>query len=293
MRFLSFQIRPEENGMTVREYLSGCLHFSRHQISSLKYRPDGIVVNGQMCRVTRILQEGDALTVGLKDGGSSYLETGGFAEPPDILFENADLLIVNKPAGMVCHPSHGHYADSAANQAAAYAKSKNEDWTIRLIGRLDADTSGILVFAKNSETAARLARQREEGGMRKTYLALCEGSIKQDSGVIDLPIAKDPERLGRMKTDPAGKPAITRYQVLRRGRERTLLRVWITHGRTHQIRVHLASAGHPLVGDPFYGNGVPGKDCAMLHAHTLCMTEPFTGKECRIEAPVPEGYLAE
>ena len=287
MRVLHFRIGKEEAGLTVREYLNGTVRLSRRQISSLKFRPEGIVLNGQTCRVTCVLSEGDTLCISLKDAGSAYLDPGHFTEPPDILFESEDMLIVSKKAGMVCHPSPGHYADSLANQVAAYAQARGEDWTIRLIGRLDADTSGIQVFAKNAETAARLTKQREEGRMEKTYLALCEGSFGEESGVIDVPIGPDPERLGKMKPDPSGKPALTRYRVLRRAGAAALLQVRIEHGRTHQIRVHLASAGHPLVGDPFYGSGIFGRDTAMLHAHTLRMTDPFTEEAYLFTAPLP------
>ncbi len=287
VRVVRYEIGPEEAGWTVREYLNRKIRLSHHQISSLKYRPDGIVLNGQTVRVTCVLQAGDLLQIGLKDAGNAYLVPGDFTEPPEILFENADLLVVNKPAGMVCHPSPGHYADSLANQVAAYARSRQEDWTIRLIGRLDADTSGAQVFAKNSETAALLSRQRAEGKMEKTYLALCEGVIPAEEGEVDLHIGNDPDQRGRMRVSPEGKTALTRYKVLRRDAGRTLVRVQIEHGRTHQIRVHLAAAGYPLVGDPFYGNGERGRDHAALHAWRLRMSEPFSGEELLLEAPAP------
>ncbi len=290
VRIVAYTIQAQEEGMTVREYLNGIVRLSHHQISSLKFRPDGIVVNGVTSRVTRILQTGDRLEIGLKDGGNGYLVPGAFTEPPEILFENDDMLIVSKKPGMVCHPSPGHYADTMANQVAAYARSRQEDWTIRLIGRLDADTSGVLVFAKNSETAALLAKQRSEGRMEKTYLAICEGCLSPESGRIDLPIAPDPERRGKMKTDPAGKEAATFYETVLRKEGRSLLRIRIEQGRTHQIRVHLAAAGHPLVGDPFYGNGAAGRDRALLHAHTLVLEDPFSGKEIRVEAPLPAAF---
>lgn len=292
IRIVANTIGQEDDGLTIREYLNRKLRLSHHQISSLKFRADGIVVNGCTCRVTCVLKTGDLLEIGLKDGGNGYLDPGDFTEPPEILFENRDMLIVNKKAGMVCHPSPGHYADSLANQVAAYARAKHEDWTIRLIGRLDADTSGVLVFAKNSETAALLSRQRSEGRMEKTYLAVCEGTPESENGRIDLPIAADPARRGKMMADPSGKAAVTQYQVLSRTDDRTLLRIRIEHGRTHQIRVHLAAIGHPLVGDPFYGIGVPGRDHALLHAHTMALEDPFTKEPIRIEAPLPAEFAA-
>lgn len=286
VRIVSYRVTDEDAGMTVREYLNRRVKLSRHQISSLKYRPDGIVVNGTMRRVSFVLSAGDELQIGLKDAGNAYLVPGAFTEPPEILYEDSDLLIVNKRPGMVCHPSPGHYADSLANQVAAYAHSRREDWTIRPIGRLDADTSGVQIFAKNSETAALLAKQREAGVMQKTYLALCEGVIGPDRGRIEIPISRDENRLGRMKPDPAGKKCVTCYEVLRRSRHRTLVKVRIEHGRTHQIRLHMAYAGAPLAGDAFYGSGTAGEH-ALLHAVRICLVHPFTGEKLCTEAPLP------
>ncbi len=288
VRIVRYDIKKEDEGMTVREYLNTRVRFSNRQISSLKFRADGIVVNGRTRRVTCILYEGDVLEIGLKDAGNEYLEPGNFTEPPEILYEDRDLLIVNKVQGMVCHPSPGHYSDTLANQAAYYAKSKNENWTIRLIGRLDSDTSGIIVFAKNSETAALLTKQREEGDMEKTYIAVCEGAVENDRGCIDARIKRDENNLGKMIISDDGKDAVTYYEVIKRGKASTLLRIRIKHGRTHQIRIHMAYAGHPLINDPFYGNGIKDKDHTMLHAETMKLCHPFTKEEMIIKAPLPD-----
>ena len=291
VRILRYQIKKEEEGLTVREYLNKKVKLSNHQISSLKFRADGIVVNGRTRRVTCVLQEGDLLQIGLKEAGNSYLLPGEFKEPPEILYEDEDMLIVNKVRGMVCHPSPGHYADSLANQVAFYAQSKKEDWTIRLIGRLDSDTSGVLLFAKNSETAALLTKQREEGEMKKSYLALCKGVIEEEYGQVEIPISRDENRLGKMIPNPNGKSAKTFYQVLEREEESCLLDIKIEHGRTHQIRVHMAYAGHPLIGDPFYGDGIEGRDHTLLHAYTLSFVHPFSEKRIEIKAPIPKDML--
>lgn len=282
----TFSITEDTAGCTVGEYLRDRLHFSKHQISSLKYRDDGIRVNGETSRVSRVLQSGDVISVVPKTAGNLYLDHGTFTSPPEILFEDSDLLIVNKPSGMVCHPSPGHYADSLANQAAFYASSKGEDWTIRLVGRLDKDTSGIVLFAKNSETAARLSAGNRS--VSKTYYAIAEGSA--GSGTVDVPIASDPEVLGKMKAGCNGKPAETVYETVAEKDGCCLLKVRIRNGRTHQIRVHMACIGHPLVGDAMYGQGVKDKTHAMLHCREAVFLHPFTEETIRITAPFPKDW---
>ena len=287
-RSLKFTVSPECQGRTVRDYLKNELHFSKRQISSLKYREDGIRVNGVMQRVSYVLKEKDVLEIVPKSAGSLYLDHGTFTEPPEILYEDGDLLIVNKPSGMVCHPSPGHFADSLANQVAAYCSQKQENWTIRVVGRLDKDTSGAVIFAKNSETAALVSQKIR---VEKVYYALAEGSFETASGRIDLPIASDETAPGRMKISPSGKPAITLYEVLNSPDPHcSLLRVRIIHGRTHQIRLHLASAGHPLLGDAMYGRGIRGETHAMLHCRSVSLQHPFTSDEIYVEAPFPKDW---
>ena len=356
MQTLSFEITGETSGLTVREFLSGKLHFSKRQISSLKYREDGIRVNGEMSRVSRVLHDGDVLKIVPKTAGSLYLDHGTFTDPPEILYEDGDLLIVNKPSGMVCHPSPGHYADSLANQVAAYAARKNETWTIRLVGRLDKDTSGIVIFAKSSEAAALLSKgsrlpkaakpsktaahasfppvsggptnripesssqasdeiinripefssqasdeiinripksfppvlNEKEPAISKIYYAIVEGH--PGSGFVDLPIGHDPDVLGKMKTDPLGKPAVTHYEEIRSLGENSLLKVRIENGRTHQIRVHLSAIGHPLLGDSMYGHGTKNETRAMLHCAVAAFTHPFTHETMTVTAPFPKDW---
>ncbi len=285
-RTLVFVISEEQAGRTVREFLQQELHFSRRQISSLKYREDGIRVNGEMSRVSRVLKAGDLLQIVPKTSGLLYLDHGSFDRPPEILFEDRDLLIVNKPSGMVCHPSPGHYADTLSNQAAAYAASQGEDWTIRLVGRLDKDTSGIVIFAKSSEAAAGLSTGRCP--VQKTYYAVTEGHPGR--GIVTVPIGSDPEVLGKMKADPFGRPAITFFDEIRSEGGLSLVKVRIEHGRTHQIRLHLASIGFPLAGDAMYGRGVKGETHAALHCRQVVFTHPFTGETITVTAPFPADW---
>jgi len=279
-------------GTSVGTFLKDYQHFSKRQISSLKFREDGIRVNGIMRRVTWSLHPGDVLEIVLKSAGSLYLDHGTFTKPPEILYEDSELLIVNKPSGMVCHPSPGHYADTLANQAAAYAARSNENWTIRLVGRLDKDTSGIVFFAKNSETAARLSSGRS---VEKEYRAIACGTLPP-AGSICASIAPDDSILGKMKIDPAGKQAETVYETIAviKGEslvdEYSFLKIRLIHGRTHQIRLHFASIGHPLLGDTMYGNGSKGETHAFLHCRSAKFLHPFTGEEIYVEAPFPADW---
>ena len=289
---MQLQIGPEEESMTIGQYLKK-LGFSDHQISRLKFRENGICVDGVRQRVTKRLRTGERLEIRPEyhREGTPCLELSADPAALPVLYEDEDLLIVNKPSGLVCHPSHGHYRDTLANQAASYGREKGEQWTIRIVGRLDKDTSGIVAFAKNAEAASLLARQRARGDMKKTYLGLVQGSICPPGGCIRTPIARDGTSLMKMKADPSGKPAKTWYQVIEEKAGVSLVRIQIEHGRTHQIRVHMASVGHPLVGDPLYGeksDGCKAAGSTALHAWKLELMQPFSGERLLIKAPLPE-----
>ena len=283
----TFVLPPDHPGCTVGDFLRREAKLSRHQVSALKFREGGIRVNGEPARTSTLLYAGDVLCLRLKAETEAVLVPGDFDAPPDILFEDGAFLVVSKPAGQVCHPSPGHYADSLANQTARYAVLKGEAWGIRLAGRLDKDTSGCVVIAKSAEAAALLSRT---GALEKTYYAVAEGRPEPPCGTIRLPIAPDPDRPGRMKTGPGGKSAGTVYETIFSSAGQSLLRLRLEHGRTHQIRVHLAAAGHPLAGDPLYGNGIPGKTRTLLHCESVRIRHPFTGRSVLVRAPFPPDW---
>ena len=213
---------------------------------------------------------------------------------------------------MVTHPSGGHYADSLSNQIAAYFRSKGEETRIRSIGRLDKETSGVLLFARNQVAAARLQKQREEGQLQKTYLAIARGNI--DTGdnwyKISLPLAPDRENHLKMTVSPDGKlpgskTAVTYLKVLASCDEYTVIKVRLETGRTHQIRVHMASIGHPLLGDSLYDMPIPEEAAeekekktkqfrrAALHAWKIRFIHPFTGEKMMFETPLPEDFAVD
>lgn len=311
---LSLSVRQEEEGYRLERVLKQVLGLTSREISQAKFRPRGICVNGEACKVTKLLHEGDLVEVCLEEEntGSKHL----IAAPGKlaILYEDEDLLAVNKPAGMVCHPAGGHYGDTLANVMQYYFRQKGEHVVIRLVGRLDRETSGIVLAAKSQAAASRLSLQKEKGILKKEYLALVQGRPYPPAGWIEAPIGPECASEGagiRMQVRSGGKPARTYYETLGTGLPETpglggvksgvlgtgeisLVRLEPATGRTHQIRVHMAWLGHPLIGDALYhpawraqGKGQP---LAALHAVRLTFLQPFTGEEISLETPVPDIY---
>ena len=288
MRTLEYQAIEQDDGIRLELILKRRLGLSARQIRQLKFLSDGITVNGNRERIVYSVRSGDRIRVTFSEQNRNVQELPFLEKPLHILYEDEDLLAVDKKAGEVCHPAHGHYQDTLANQAAAYlAGCGSEKAPIRCIGRLDKDTSGTLLFAKNRLAAERLARQKEEGVFRKEYLALVNGifPVSNRSGEICLPLAPLPGSLMKMQVSGNGKRALTRYEVLCSDRHCSLVLCRIETGRTHQIRVHMAAIGHPLVGDPLHGNDTHVSSTrTALHAWRLYLKQPVTGEELMIES---------
>lgn len=288
MRSLIYTAEICDGNLRLELILKRKLGLTEKQIRQLKFLNNGITVNGEKSRINRKIQAGDLICVTFSDVNRKESLVVPDQKPIRILYEDEDLIAVDKDAGEICHPAHGHYNDTLANRISALLFSRGEQNPLpRCIGRLDKDTSGILVFAKNSLAAQRLILQREEGIFYKEYLALVNGSFPKDrlSGDICVPIAHLPGSLTKMYPSPDGKRAETHYQVLCSDSVCSLIKCRIFTGRTHQIRVHMASVGHPLIGDPLYG-----KDRSVssfrtaLHAWKLHFHQPVTGKEVVLES---------
>ena len=288
MRTLEYQAIEQDDGIRLELILKRRLGLSARQIRQLKFLSDGITVNGNRERIVYSVRSGDRIRVTFSEQNRNVQELPFLEKPLHILYEDEDLLAVDKKAGEVCHPAHGHYQDTLANQTAAYLAGRGaEKAPVRCIGRLDKDTSGTLLFAKNRLAAERLARQKEEGVFRKEYLALVNGlfSSSERSGEICLPIAPLPGSLMKMQVADNGKRALTRYEVLCSDRHCSLVLCRIETGRTHQIRVHMAAIGHPLLGDPLYGNDTyVSSTRTALHAWRLYLKQPVTGEELMMES---------
>ena len=215
--------------------------------------------------------------------------------PLEILWQDDDLAVVVKPAGMVVHPAAGN-PDGTLVNALLYALDHlggiGGELRPGIVHRLDKDTSGLLLVAKNDAAQLALSRQLQQREMEKHYLALAEGILREDAGRIDAPIARSKRDRKQMAIDPQGREAVTEWRVLARGNGCTLLDVHILTGRTHQIRVHLRSIGHPVCGDPIYGYPKGLKvPRLMLHARSLAFTHPASGERMCFTAPLPEAFL--
>ena len=328
-RYLTIHIPETAAPAPVSHFLRTQAGLTKKQISQAKFRPSGVQKNEQQCRVTETAYPGDQITVCLETNNvdSAQLESAPapqFLPELAILYEDQDILAVNKPAGIVTHPSGSHYSDSLSNQVAAYFRSKGEPTKVRSIGRLDKETSGILLFARNQTAAARLQKQREDGISEKTYLAAVSGSMPEDTDGafhrITTPLAPDPKNRLKMVISPDGslpgsKPAETLYSVLKSTAPGSMISasfvmLRLKTGRTHQIRVHMASLRHPLLGDSLYhlSDTTNLFSRAALHAWKLKFQPPFPNgettssplssmpctknakKEISLEAPLPEDF---
>lgn len=287
---MQFSIDSEAAGKTVKEYLYGSLRFSRAQVTRLKKLEEGILLNGERVTVRAVLTEGDKLELqieGLPEEQNEQIipRKGDFG----ILFEDDAILLASKPPRMPTHPTHGHYEDTLANAVAYYMREKGENWRFRAVNRLDRDTSGIVLIAKTGLAAAILSSDMEEGRIRKEYTAILRGCPEPPCGVIDHNIRREQESIITRCICPPdeGERAITEYETLGCFGDLSLVRALPMTGRTHQLRVHFASLGCPILGDDLYGESDPRIARQALHAAKLRFFHPMTGKEMTVEAPLP------
>ena len=289
-RILTYTAGANDAGRTAGDVIRREFRLVAHDIARAKYRTEnGITVNGVQVMVNRRLAEGDELRVVLANElpGKIVPVPGPLA----VLYEDEDMLAVDKPAGVVVHPSHGHFADTLANYVAQYYIDEGDPHEVRTVGRLDKDTSGVLLFGKNRTACAHLTEQAACGLSEKTYLALASGTFPGEEGTVEAPISREYEEKIRRVVREDGDHALTHYRVLRQMEDRALLSLRIETGRTHQIRVHMAHIGHPLVGDPIYGTASEVIRRAALHARRLVCRQPFTGERIVLESPLPEDFL--
>lgn len=289
-RCLSYTVEKTDEGKTVERYLKE-RGYSHQVIVQLKKTSKGIRRNGVWAYTNERVQTGDRLDICLEEEECSD-QIEPVRLPFGVVYEDEDLLVVDKPANMPVHPSMNNHDNTLANAVLWYSRQKNEQYPYRCINRLDRDTTGLLIIAKNALSAAGLCAQMRDRRIRRTYLALVTGQIREP-GVIDQPIARcEGSTILRMVDRERGERALTHYEPVRWGEGWTLVKCRLETGRTHQIRVHMSFLGHPLPGDFLYNP--KNRDMARqpLHSWCLAFTHPVTGQRLEFTSELPEDMLA-
>jgi len=286
--YTTFSIAEEQQGLTVEVYLKQILGYSGRQIQKLT-RQKGILLNKKNVFLQKKVKQGDILRVLTLEDLSYGVEPE--QGPVEVLYEDGYLIVLNKPSGLLVHPAGQTTQGTLSNYLAHYYQQQGAICTIRPIHRLDRETSGCVVFAKNSHTQALLDKLLKDGSLKRSYQAIVTGIVDPPAGTINAPIGPHPTKPNRRAVHQKGDPAITHYRTLQYFSGASLLELTLDTGRTHQIRVHLAYSGHPIVGDRMYGKGSTLITGQALHAFSLHFTHPVEQREIAVEAPFPVSFL--
>lgn len=282
-------------GLTVKEVLINELGFSKRAITSLKAKPDGILINGEHATVRAKIKENDILTINSDDEVNNEEKLIPSLVLPDIIYEDNDIVAVNKPPFMPTHQSQGHFYDTLANSLAYYYKLQDRPFIFRSVNRLDRNTSGVVLVAKNRLASSKLSNQMKNDGISKSYIAILQGELEHDEGIITTHIRRKQESIILRevcdKTDDS-KIAITSYKVLAKKEGLSLVLATPITGRTHQLRVHFAHLGAQILGDDLYGNSSNLIDRHALHAYQLCFTHPETNEKMELFAQLQSDMQA-
>lgn len=287
-RRLELVITLELAGVKVDTLLKRHLHLSGTVVRRVKWLEDGILVDGRRVNTRFCPAAGQVLSVRLSDPvrNSGIVPAPG---PLDIVHEDDDLIVLNKSAGVPVHPGPGHFSDTLGNFLVDYYEKTGQEADFHPVHRLDRGTSGLLVAAKHPHAQEVLKNQLHTEDFRRVYLAVCEGLPDPPAGVIDAPLGPRPGSLMEQMVRPDGRPARTKYGVLRRWGGRALVSLELETGRTHQIRVHMAHIGHPLTGDFLYGTEDRALICRpALHSGYLSFRHPLSGETMQFSVPLPE-----
>ena len=289
----SREIRCLSDGRRIDVQMSEVSGLSRSRVAALM-EEGCLVLAGEVCRKAGTRPaEGKEIVLAVPEPRDPVPQAEDI--PLQILYEDEDLAVIVKPRGMVVHPAAGHEDGTLVNALLGNLSELSGiggEKRPGIVHRLDKDTSGVMMVAKNDETQTALSDMLKERRIEKHYLALVEGGMKEPEGRIEVPIGRSRKDRKKMVPDPEGRPAVTEWKTLVDGKGCTLLDVHILTGRTHQIRVHMRSVGHPVCGDPLYGYEKGARvPCLMLHARSLAFEHPRTGKKMAFQAPLPEDFL--
>lgn len=295
MQIETFEVDFENEGERLDKYISMLFPEQSRSFFQKIIKEGHVTVNGKIEKANCRLKVEDLIRVEIPDAVETQILPENI--PLDVLYEDEDLLVVNKPKGMVVHPSAGHYSGTLVNAIMYHCKDSlsgiNGEIRPGIVHRIDMDTTGSLIVCKNDETHVAVAEQIKVHSVNRIYRGIVYGVVKDDEGVIHAPIGRHPvERKKMAINDKNGKDAITHYKVLERFNKYTYMEFKLETGRTHQIRVHMASIGHPLLGDALYSNGKsPYKlQGQTLHAMIIGFVHPRTKEYIEISAPLPEYF---
>ncbi len=284
------ELTAEVRGVRLDKFLAEKLNeLSRSTIQQL-IREGFVFVEGALTKPGYKLKGGERISVTIPP--PPPLEPEPFPIPLDVVYEDQWLIVINKPANLVVHPAPGHQSDTLVNAVLAHwpeLRGLGDRTRLGIVHRLDKDTSGLIVVAKDERTKVELQRQFKEREVSKVYLALVKGELKPARGRIEAPIGRDPRHRKKMAVVAGGREAITEYKVLEYLPGYTYVEVYPLTGRTHQIRVHFSHKGHPIAGDKVYGRGphILGLMRPFLHAYSLTFKHPISGEEVTFKAPLP------
>ena len=282
------EVKVEVNDVRIDKYLSDELDLSRSKIAKL-IKEEKILVNGKVVSASYKVKQDDIVTVNDELDFSIDIEKENI--PIDIVYEDEDMLIINKESGMVVHPAPGHYTGTLVN--ALLYKFDLEGDSIRpgIVHRLDKDTSGLMMVAKNEKMHDILSKMIKDKEVKRCYVALVEGIINHDTGTIDAPIGRDKYDRQKQAIDENGKEAITHFKVVKKYKDATLVECKLETGRTHQIRVHMKYIGHPIVNDPVYNKKSSNSFGQMLHSKSIEFIHPKTKEKIFFEVEPPKEFM--
>ena len=286
---IQYNISKAEAGRKIGDFLKQ-QGYSKRNIIALKKYPEKILVNGKWEYVNYILKDGDKLVLRLSEEMSSpRIEPQDI--PLDIIYEDEDILVVNKPPFMPIHPTVNHEKNTLANAVMYYYQKQGQEHVFRCMNRLDANTSGLTIMAKHKYSSAKLGEAMRNRKIHREYCAIVWGEDLPDEGCINLPIGKKEDSVIERMVRADGLSAITHYQVLQRKNGLVFLKLKLETGRTHQIRVHMKAIGHPLIGDDLYAPEHMLMNRQALHSAKLVFPHPMTGQEMTLECPIPNDMM--